>query len=87
MVITNQTKTSVSQALADVNQAARADIDGTGKAHSDLLESIQKLRLAAEKPEEILMRQRFEVEYFRYSFLGEASASLLTAIKCSLPLP
>ena len=49
------------QALNDVNKAAQLDIAGADQAHTDLLESIQKLMLVAEKPGETLMRVRFEV--------------------------
>ena len=55
---------SFSQALEDVNKAAQDDTDGTGRAHYRLLESIQKLTLAAEKPSETCMRFRFEVRHF-----------------------
>ncbi len=54
---------SVSQALDDVNKAARDDTNGTGQAHFSLLESIRKLELAVERPGETLMRHRFAVRY------------------------
>ena len=59
---------SFSQALEDVNKAAQDDKNGTGRAHYSLLESIQRLTLAAEKPSETLMRFRFEVRYFEMLF-------------------
>ena len=59
---------SLSQALDDVNKAAQEDTHGTGRAHYNLLESIQKLTLAAEKPAETLMRSRFEVRHFELLF-------------------
>lgn len=54
---------SVSQALHDVNNAARDDTNGTGQAHFNLLESIRKLTLAVERPAETLMRHRFAVRH------------------------
>ena len=51
----------VSQAIEDVQRAARADASGTEQAHVDFLESIRKLNIAAETPAETLMRMRFEV--------------------------
>ena len=59
---------SFSQALEDVNKAAQDDTHGTGRAHYRLLESIQKLTLAAEKPSETLQRVRFEVRRFELVF-------------------
>ena len=55
---------SFSRALEDVNKAAQDDTHGTGRAHYSLLESIQRLTLAAEKLSETLMRFRFEVRHF-----------------------
>lgn len=52
---------NILQALDDVNKAAHLDIAGTDQAHTDLLESIRRLTLVAEKPKETLMRVRFEV--------------------------
>ena len=54
---------SVSQALHDVNNAARDDTNGTGQARFNLLESIRKLTLAVERPAETLMRHRFAVRH------------------------
>lgn len=51
----------ISKAIQEVQKAAEADTTGTGQRHVDLLESIQKLRLVAEKPAETLMRMRLEV--------------------------
>jgi len=51
----------VSKAIDNVRKAARADTNGSGQAHVDLLEAIRKLNLAAETPAESLMRMRFEV--------------------------
>lgn len=57
-------KSLVSQALDDVNKAAQADTNSTGQAHINLREAIRKLTLAVEKPEETLMRLRFQVRCF-----------------------
>ena len=54
-------KSSFSQALDDVNQAAQDDVTGTGQAHLNLQEAIRKLTLAVESPGETLMRNRFQV--------------------------
>ena len=70
-------KSSVSQALDDVNQAAQDDISGTGQAHLKLREAIRKLTLAVEKPGETLMRNRFQVYYLSHPPLPRASIHLL----------
>ena len=69
---------SVSQALNDVNKAARDDVNGTGQAHLNLREAIQKLTLAVEKPAETLMRTRFEVCCLTSPSLPRTSGHLLT---------
>lgn len=61
---------AVTQALEHVNKAAQADTSGTGQAHSDLIESIRKLTLAVEKPNETLTRCRLEVGTLNYSPLN-----------------
>ena len=67
----------ISQALDDVNKAAQDDTNGTGQPHSNLRESIRKLTLAVEKPEETLMRHRFEVLYLSCSPLSRVISQLL----------
>lgn len=57
-------RSSILQALNDVNKAAQLDTTGADQAHTDLLDSIRKLTLAVEKPGETLMRFRFEVMYY-----------------------
>ena len=52
---------SASEALDALNKAAKADTTGTGKAHLDLLDAIQKYRNTVEKPGETLHRNRMEV--------------------------
>lgn len=47
--------------IQDVQNAAKADVSQNGEAHVQLLEAIRKLNLAAETPEEILMRTHFQV--------------------------
>ena len=70
---------SFSQALEDVNKAAQDDTLGTGRAHYSLLESIQKLTLAAEKPSETLQRFRFEVGQLNWSFLSTRVRAMLAS--------
>ena len=69
-------KSSVSQALDDVNQAAHDDITGTGQAHLKLREAIRKLTLAVETPGETLMRNRFQVYYLSHPLLPRADSHL-----------
>ena len=71
---------SVSQALDDVNRAARDDISGTGQAHLNLREAIRRLTLAVETPGETLMRNRFQVYYLNYAHLPRAGIPLLGQI-------
>ena len=70
-------KSSVSQALDDVNQAAQHDIGGTGQAHLKLREAIRKLTLAVETPGETLMRNRFQVYYLSHLPLPRSDIHLL----------
>ena len=51
----------ITQALEDVNEAVQADKTGRGVAHNHLINSIHKLRLAAEAPAETLYRGLLEV--------------------------
>ncbi|KAG8528780.1 uncharacterized protein KY384_006468 [Bacidia gigantensis] len=53
-------KDEVKKALESVQKAVQGDLNGTGQAHVDLLETIRKLSLAVETPAETLMRMRFE---------------------------
>ena len=55
------TQESVQEAIANIQKAALKDKTGTGQAHADLLDGIRRLQLAAESPQETLMRIRFEV--------------------------
>lgn len=48
-------------AIENVQRAAKADANGTGQPHADLLDAVRELNLAAETPAETLMRMRFEV--------------------------
>ena len=48
-------------AIENVQRAAKADANGTGQPHVDLLDAVRELNLAAETPAETLMRMRFEV--------------------------
>ena len=66
----------VSLALERVNKAAQDDTSGTGQAHSDLLESIRKLTLEVEKPNETLTRHRLEVGISNHSPLLRAVSQL-----------
>ena len=70
-------KSSVSQALDYVNQAAHDDISGTGQAHLKLREAIRKLTLAVETPGETLMRNRFQVYYLSHPLSPRADFHLL----------
>ena len=69
-------KSSVSQALDDVNQAAQDDISGSGQAHVKLREAIRRLTLAVETPGETLMRNRFQVYNLSHPPLPRAGIHL-----------
>ena len=53
---------SATGALEGLIRAAQADTNGAGIPHLNLLDSIQKYRLAVETPGETLMRQRLQVD-------------------------
>lgn len=63
----------VLEAIENVQRAAKADANGTGQPHVDLLDAVRELNLAAETPAETLMRMRFEVrEFFRQHDLHDS---------------